>query len=114
MKHLQFTVPVLISLVIIGLISTLLWFRTPQFGQWAKNQYFGEVVKLQDSSILLQGKNTDTIKIFYDRNTKIMKGTHEIESTEIPLNTPVIVIAQADAAGELHARAIRIFAPKKP
>lgn len=114
MKHLHFTVPVLISLIVIGIISTLLWFRTPQFGQWAKNQYFGEVVELQDASILLRGKNTETIKIFYDRNTKIMKGSREIESREIPLNTPVIVIAQPDGAGGLHARAIRIFAPKKP
>jgi len=114
MKHLHFTVPVIISLVIIGIISTLIWFRSPLFGQWAKNQYFGKVVELQDSSILLEGKNNEIKQIFYDRNTRILKGSHSVGERELILHIPVIVIAEPDINGKLHAKAIRIFAPKKP
>lgn len=114
MKHLHFTVPVLIALVVIGVVSTMLWFRSPLFGEWARNQYFGEVKEIRDTSITLEGKNTETITITYDRNTRIMKGSHAVGNTELRLNAPVIVIAEPDANGKLHAKAIRIFAPKKP
>jgi hypothetical protein len=113
MKHLHFTIPVIIVLVIIGIFSTIVWFRSPLFGQWAKNQYFGEVVEIREDSLTLRGKNNATKKIFYDTKTRIMKGSHVVSRTELFVNKPVIVIAEPDSTGELHAKAIRIFTPKK-
>lgn len=114
MKHLHFTVPVLIALVVIGIVSTMLWFRSPLFGEWARNQYFGEVAEVYDTSITLRGKNNETKQIFYDRNTRILKGSHVVGERDLTLHTSVIVIAEPDVEGKLHAKAIRIFAPKKP
>ncbi len=114
MKHLHFTVPVLIALIVIGVVSTMLWFRSPQFGEWAKNQYFGEIVEIHDTSITLKEKNSKITRIFYSRNTRILKGSHVVGNSGLIRNTPVIVIAEPDEKGELQAKIIRIFAPKKP
>lgn len=63
--------------------------------------------------ITMTNQQTGSIVVHLDAHTAIIKGRQELTPAALATKTAVLVIGDRDEHGELHAKVIRIFPPKK-
>ncbi len=112
MKNVKSNIVVLIF-VLIGIAGLLMWTKSMNFGRWAKNQYFGEISSIQDSSLSISNKESIAETIVIEKDTEIFKKHELIDQKSLVIGDNVLVIGDYDAQGNIHAKIIRIFPPRR-
>lgn len=96
--------------------------RTGFFGDWQKMPFppdfiesrgnFGQIIKINDSDIVIKGKDNTEKVIVITSQTLIEKGKNEIKKEDLKVDDYIVVIGSPNDQGQIEAKLIRIFNDK--
>jgi len=70
---------------------------------------FGEIIEIENSELVITGKDNVERLILIKDDTSIMAGREKVEKDELKVNDYIIVIGSPNDAGQIEAKLIRIF-----
>jgi len=70
---------------------------------------FGEIIKINDSDLVIKGRNDIEKVILITKDTVIKKGRKTIKKEDLKVGNAITVIGSPDNEGRIEAELIRVF-----
>ena len=70
---------------------------------------FGEIIKINDSDLVIKGKDDVEKIILITKDTVIKKGKKTIKKEDLKVGNAITVIGNPDNQGRIEAELIRVF-----
>ena len=98
-------------------------FAGPQsgfFGDWRKlpgppgdfiesHGTFGQIIKINDSDLVVKGRNNVEKVILFTKDTIIEKGKNIIKKEDLKIDNNIVIIGIPNDQGQIEAKLIRVF-----
>jgi len=87
------------------------WRNLPPFpGEFIESRgTFGEIIKINDSDLVVKGQGNTEKVILITEKTAIEKGRETIKKDELKVGDSIVVIGSSNDKGQIEAKLIRLF-----
>jgi hypothetical protein len=73
---------------------------------------FGSIIKINNSDIVVKGRDNVEIVVLIKDNTAIMMGRQTITIKELVINDNIVVVGEPNESGQIEAKLIRVMPPQ--
>ena len=74
---------------------------------------FGEIIKINDSDLIVKGQGDVEKVIIITKDTTIEKGREKIKKEELKVGDRVVIIGSPNEQGQIEAKLIRVFSEEE-
>jgi len=88
-------------------------FRPPFPGDFIESHgTFGEIIKIDDNTLVVKGKDNIEKSILVNEKTAIKFGFKDIKISDLKVGYIIVVIGSPNEQGQIEAKLIRVFSPQ--
>jgi len=89
------------------------WRTLPPPGDFIEGHgTFGEIIKINDSDLIVKGQGDVEKVILITKDTTIERGRDTLKKEELKVGDSIVIIGSPNEQGQIEAKLIRVFPPK--